>query len=111
MADTTAQGASADTPTFNLASVMHLLHGVAYQRQNTIHLTQEQYSTYCRAREAVEDAAVCLQRTHAGLELLLDMLSSSAVDRYVSEAMRGLLNPIALHLEHHAKTLAATIAE
>ena len=107
MADTTATAA----PTFNLHSVMHLLHGAAYDRQNTISLTQEQYGTYCRAREAVEDAAVCLQRTHSGLELLLDMLASSDMDRYWSEAMRGLLNPIALHLEHHAKALAATIAE
>lgn len=111
MADTTAQGTTAATPTFNLASAQHLLHGAAFMRQNTIQLSQEDYHAFCNARQAVENAEKCLMHTHAGLELLLDMLDGASVEKYVSDAMRGLLGPIALHLEHHSKALAATIEQ
>ena len=111
MADTTTQGTTAATPTFNLASAQHLLHGAAHLRQNTIHLTQEDYSAFCNVRQTVEDAEKCLRHTHAGLDLLLDLLDNSDVESYVSTAMRGLLGPLALHLEHHSQKLAATIGE
>ena len=90
---------------------MHLLHGAAHKRQNTIQLSQEDYSAYCSAVQAVQDAEKCLKHTQAGLDLLLDLLDSSDVERYVSDAMRGLLGPLATHLAHHSQTLAATIAE
>ena len=109
MADTTAQGTTAATPTFNLASAQQLLHGAAFMRQNTIQLSLEDYHAFCAVSQAVADAEKCLMQTHIGLELLLDMLEGSDMEPYVVDAMRGLLGPIGLRLEHHSKALGATI--
>lgn len=112
MAKLTPTGETAATPAFNFAQVGNLLHSAAYQRgAPAITLTRDQYSAYCDATQAVDDAALCLKRTEAGISMLLDMLDGTDVEPYFVEAMRGLLGPIAQHLEHQSKALKATISK
>lgn len=110
MADTTL-GTSAATAahSLNFAQAGRLMHGMAYRREQGFKVTPEQYHCFSTAVQAVEDAATCLQRTRAGIEMLLDMLEESSLERYYADAMRGLLGPIAQHLEQHAQALNATV--
>lgn len=108
MADTTAQGTTAATPTFNFAQMASLMHSAVFER-GAIDIQKIDYSAYCDAVQAVDDAAICLKRTEAGISMLLTMLDGSDMEQYFVEAMRGLLGPIAQHLEHHSKALGATI--
>lgn len=104
----------ADTPaspalSFNFASVGKLMHGMAYKRAEPFKATPEQFHAFSTAVQTVQDAATCLQRTRAGINLLLDMLDGSGLEPYYADAMRGLLGPIAQHLEQNAQALNTTI--
>lgn len=100
------------TPGFNFAHVGTLMHRAAFvQGAPSPNISRTDYSAFCDAMQAVEDATLCLKRTEAGISTLLNMLGGADVEPYFVEAMRGLLGPIAHHLEHHSKALAATIAE
>lgn len=95
--------------TFNFSSVGKLLHGMAYKRAEPFKATPEQFHGFSTALQTVQDAATCLQRTRAGITLLLDMLDGSGLEPYYADAMRGLLGPIAQHLEQNAQALNTTI--
>lgn len=97
------------TPSFNFSSVGKLMHGMAYKRAEPFRATPEQFHQYSEAIRVVDDAVTCLQRTNAGISMLLDMLAGSGLDPYYANAMQGLLGPIAKHLEHHAQALNATV--
>jgi hypothetical protein len=102
------------TPTaqpFNFASISQLMHGMAYKRAEPFKATPEQFHAFSEAMQTVQDAATCLQRTRAGINLLLDMLDGSDLEPYYSDAMRGLLGPIAQNLEQNAQALNATVGD
>lgn len=97
------------TPTFNFANVGQLMHGMVYKRAEPFKPTAEQFHAINTAMQTVQDAATCLKRTQSGINLLLDMLDNSGLEPYYADAMRGLLGPIAEHLEKNAQALNATI--
>lgn len=98
------------TPSFNFASVGQLMHGMAYKRAEPFSATAEQFHQFSTALQTVQDAVTCLQRTRAGIAMLLDMLEGSDLEPYYAEAMRGLLGPVAQHLEQNAQALCTTIS-
>ncbi len=85
-------------PLFNLRDMQHLMHGVAYQRRPIELCPREHYQQLANAVQTVEDAARLCQRTSAGLDMLLDLLANSDIERYITESMGGLLRPLAAEL-------------
>lgn len=103
---TTQHAGETATHTFNLLSMQHLAHGTAFHRKTIDALSREQYMQLAAAMQTVEDAAVLCRRTSTGLEMLLDLLANSEIEKYVSEAMSGLLLPLAGELARTGQALA-----
>ncbi len=111
----TGTSAAADTPAFNFSHLVPLLHSTAHKLKaysdpkHGLSVRPEDYSSYMRCMDNVENAAAFMQETEAGISLLLGMIENARVETFLCEALRGLLGPIATQLEHHAQTLSATI--
>jgi hypothetical protein len=109
MADTTPSASATAPAPFNLRQMQHLAHGTAFHRKSIDALSREQYMQLAAAMQTVEDAAMLCRRTSSGLEMLLDLLANSEIEKYVSEAMGGLLRPLAGELARTGQALRGSL--